>query len=88
MVGASATTQGGAGLVPAPGIEQQELFLRGDGTWAQPTPVETLDVDGKTITTIEGKALSLKDFGYKYYRYIPAQGSIQDGNFIEAHYEA
>lgn len=88
MVGASATAQGGAGLVPAPGIEQQELFLRGDGTWAQPTPVETLDVDGKTITTIEGKALSLKDFGYKYYRYIPAQGSIQDGNFIEAHYEA
>lgn len=37
MRGASSTTQGAAGLVPAPGIGQQNLFLRGDGTWAAPT---------------------------------------------------
>lgn len=37
MTGATSTTQGGAGLVPAPGIGQQNLFLRGDGTWAAPT---------------------------------------------------
>ena len=36
MTGATSTTQGGAGLVPAPGIGQQNLFLRGDGTWATP----------------------------------------------------
>ena len=37
MTGATATTQGGAGLVPAPGIGQQDYFLRGDGTWAPVT---------------------------------------------------
>lgn len=36
MTGATNTTQGGAGLVPAPGIGQQHYFLRGDGTWALP----------------------------------------------------
>lgn len=37
MTGAKNGTQGGAGLVPAPGIEQQDYFLRGDGVWA---PIE------------------------------------------------
>ena len=37
MTGASATEQGGMGLVPAPGIGQQNYFLRGDGNWA---PIE------------------------------------------------
>ena len=35
MKGASASAAGGAGYVPAPTIGQQNLFLRGDGTWAQ-----------------------------------------------------
>ena len=35
MVGANKDEQGRAGLVPAPGINQQDYFLRGDGTWAQ-----------------------------------------------------
>ena len=35
MKGASASEAGGAGYVPAPTIGQQNLFLRGDGTWAQ-----------------------------------------------------
>ena len=34
MVGANALEQGQKGLVPAPGINQQDYFLRGDGTWA------------------------------------------------------
>lgn len=37
MSAATATTQGGAGLVPAPGVGQQDYFLRGDGTWAPVT---------------------------------------------------
>lgn len=37
MSGASSEQQGGAGLVPAPGIGQNDLFLRGDGTWALPS---------------------------------------------------
>lgn len=35
MKGASASAAGGAGYVPAPTTGQQNLFLRGDGTWAQ-----------------------------------------------------
>ncbi len=35
MKGASASVAGGAGYVPAPTTGQQNLFLRGDGTWAQ-----------------------------------------------------
>lgn len=36
MTGATDQMQGTAGLVPEPGIGQQNLFLRGDGTWAMP----------------------------------------------------
>lgn len=39
MVGASATTAGKSGLVPAPKQGDQNKFLRGDGTWV------TLDID-------------------------------------------
>ena len=35
MGGASASADGRAGYVPAPATGQQNLFLRGDGTWAQ-----------------------------------------------------
>lgn len=35
MGGASASAGGQAGYVPAPATGQQNLFLRGDGTWAQ-----------------------------------------------------
>ena len=35
MGGASASAGGRAGYVPAPATGQQNLFLRGDGTWAQ-----------------------------------------------------
>lgn len=41
MSAATATTQGGAGLVPAPGIGQQDYFLRGDGTWAPVTAADS-----------------------------------------------
>ena len=35
MTGASASANGAAGLVPAPGAGNQEKFLRGDGTWQE-----------------------------------------------------
>lgn len=52
MIGATATLPGASGLVPAPGAGQQNLFLRGDGTWAAPTggsgengsPTQTFEV--------------------------------------------
>ena len=36
MQGASASSAGVAGLVPAPSSGQQNMYLRGDGTWATP----------------------------------------------------
>lgn len=35
MIGASATTDGFAGLVPAPKAGEHDHFLKGDGTWAK-----------------------------------------------------
>lgn len=83
MTGATEKTQGSIGLVPMPGIGEQNLFLRGDGVWAAP---ET-STDDKSITTVDN-ILTLKDFGVKYYKYVEATGSKETDNFIPAHYEA
>lgn len=86
MTGATTGAQGAAGLVPAPGIGQDGLFLRGDGVWA--TPVgggSNVDVkpDEKTISfSSDGITIALKDFGIKYYKYVP------EANGVAAHYEA
>lgn len=82
MVGASEDSQGSIGLVPAPGIGQQNLFLKGDGNWA------SIATDDKTIATTTDNVLTLKDFGTKYYHYIEATGSEETGDFVPAHYEA
>lgn len=37
MTGATSSTAGAAGLVPAPAAGKQTSFLRGDGTWVVPT---------------------------------------------------
>ena len=88
MIGATATSQGANGLVPAPGMGQQDLFLRGDGTWAAPTgSAVDLQADGKTIEVFDEITLSLKDFGQQYYKYIVASGSEEEGNYVAAHYE-
>ena len=42
MIGATATTAGSAGYVPAPQAGDENKFLRGDGTWAD---VPTTNVD-------------------------------------------
>lgn len=86
MTGAKKDAQGGAGLVPAPGIGQDGLFLRGDGVWAVPVGGgSSVDVkpDEKTISfSNDGVTIALKDFGIKYYKYVP------EVNGIKAHYEA
>ena len=88
MIGATSTTQGSNGLVPAPGIGQQELFLRGDGTWAAPISTIQLFSDNKTIETFDGHTLSLKDFGQQYYKYIAASGTVGEEDYVASHYEA
>lgn len=42
MTGATAEKDGTSGTVPAPSAGQEELFLRGDGTWAKPTGGSTI----------------------------------------------
>ena len=85
MTGAREDAQGSIGLVPAPGIGEQNLFLRGDGVWA--SPGASSPTDNKSITTVDN-VLTLKDFGVKYYRYVEATGSEETGDFVPAHYEA
>lgn len=46
MEGASEEANGASGLVPAPSKGQQNLFLQGDGTWADPTAAVTEAVNG------------------------------------------
>ena len=71
-------SQGSAGLVPAPGLGQENMFLRGDGTWATPEDTGSIiDVDNKSIELLsDGITLTLKNFGKKYY----AQN--EDGEYI------
>ena len=87
MTGATAEEQGSAGLVPAPGFGYQNKFLRGDGNWVDIEAGSNYLGDDKTIET-NGVVFSLKDFEKKYYAYIPASGSEDEGNYIAAHYEA
>lgn len=59
MSGATSTTAGTAGTVPAPAAGKEAQFLRGDGTWAQPSYATsagsatkaTQDGNGNVITS-------------------------------------
>lgn len=44
MTGATETEYGASGLVPKPEAGQQNLYLRGDATWANPTAAVELEV--------------------------------------------
>ena len=82
--GATATEQGANGLVPAPGAGMQNAFLRGDGQWVTIEAGEgssSLNADEKSVT-IKDEVITLKDFGAKYYRFVP---KTED---VPAHYEA
>ena len=50
MVGATATTDGASGLVPAPQSGDENKFLRGDGTWVE---ITGSDVDLTKYATTE-----------------------------------
>lgn len=51
MSGATASTAGTAGVVPAPGSGSQAKFLRGDGEWAEVSTADTKNTTGTTNTT-------------------------------------
>lgn len=54
--GATETEAGTAGLVPAPAIKDRNLYLRGDGVWADPTVsvLEQIEEINTTINTLVG----------------------------------
>ena len=81
MVGADANNMGIGGLVPAPGVGEQDYFLRGDGIWAKPETRASLNADQSSII-IENETVSLHDFGKKYYRYIAQAGNVA-AHYIE-----
>lgn len=53
---ASAESNGTVGLVPAPQAGQQDLYLKGDGSWANPTEAVVLEVAGlkNSVNTLIG----------------------------------
>jgi len=51
MAGATASTAGSAGVVPAPGSGDQAKYLRGDGQWAEVSSSDTKNTTGTTNTT-------------------------------------
>lgn len=58
FVGATQTSVGIAGLVPAPKIKETNLFLRSDGVWAK---IETQDAEAQknTVLTVENRDPSI-----------------------------
>ena len=57
MIGAGENSNGSSGLVPMPKAGQQNLFLRGDGKWAEPV----VNFDNNIFTNVNGK-VSLLNF--------------------------
>lgn len=57
MTGATENDDGVAGLVPSPQHGQQNLFLRGDATWADPTIALTTELNRLKGTDQTGKTI-------------------------------
>lgn len=83
FAGATELEQGTNGLVPAPGAGMQDAFLRGDGKWVNIENIggSNLTTDEKSVS-INEEVITLKDFGVKYYKFIP------ETDDVPAHYEA
>lgn len=54
MVGATESKAGEAGIVPVPKAGDNELFLRGDATWAKPNSAEIAELQSITNALIDG----------------------------------
>lgn len=58
MKGATSTTAGSAGTVPAPAAGKEAQFLRGDGTWAQPSYATSAGSATKATQDGNGKVIA------------------------------
>ena len=68
FVGATATSNGVAGFVPAPEMNQTDLFLRSDGTWAK--------IPGGTATEISQNILNITNESNKAHTDIIAEAVV------------
>ena len=69
FTGATSSTAGAKGLVPPPAADDQDKFLKGDGTWAQDTTytaatgsigsASNWNAGSVTTMTINGEALEI-----------------------------
>lgn len=57
FTGATSSTAGKKGLVPAPSVGQQTAYMRGDGTWVQPQNNATTTAAGYNLDARMGKTL-------------------------------
>lgn len=76
MQGATSTTNGRAGLTPVPMAGDQNKFLRGDGTWANPT----VAYDSSIFTTNQAGELTIDGFSQAAVGQLPTKGS--DGDIV------
>ena len=74
MSGATSTTAGAAGTVPAPAAGKEAQFLRGDGTWAVPSKATSADsATTATKATQDGNGKVIAD------TYVPFTGGTMTG---------
>lgn len=71
------------------GIAKAYIILNAAGDLqeiASSVDIPALKGDDKTVV-ISDDIVALKNWGEQYYKFIPDQGSKEEGNFVEAHYE-
>lgn len=79
MEGATTSTDGEEGLVPAPSAGDENKFLRGDGRWAIPEGGETyaagqgIEIETDTVTTYE-------DLHFDYYAFKDKIQGVNNGS--------
>ena len=78
MVGASISTAGSTGLVPAPSAGDQGKYLRADGTWSAITGFVSTSDFAALSTTVDGKAdvssvYSKEEIDKKFEEFVPGE---------------
>lgn len=77
MKGATSTTAGSAGTVPAPAAGKEAQFLRGDGTWAVPSYATSAGSATKATQDGNGKTIAST--------YLPLTGGTLSGDLSFSH---
>lgn len=79
---ATASAAGGTGLVPAPEMGKQAMYLRGDGTWATPTNTTYGNATGSTAGLMSpGDKTKLDGIATGANKYIHPNSGVQAGTY-------